>query len=286
MQRVAEKQLDDDLFFSDLRGEAAQSNFVGSGRRPNFELFAEFVGELTFQPDNHRVVHAERLLAAAESIAEFVGWQTLHSDEQPTAMSIAPGPVFDLLVDLLPAAQIEISDAEITPLTERERLTQGREQRLLDIVEDSGHRGSLVVETDGERVSREYGGAAHVTSDCDIVTAAGAARELPVPISAGALADFADAALLVSFVFSGEDFLTIVPFSNKNTTQPMTLDKSTHVAVVTGGARGIGLRIAEWFLAAGYRVALFDIDVEMLPRSERTLNDPSELVTLNETEAG
>ena len=32
------------------------------------------------------------------------------------------------------------------------------------------------------------------------------------------------------------------------------------VAVVTGGARGIGLAIARWFLAAGQRVALLDID--------------------------
>ena len=32
------------------------------------------------------------------------------------------------------------------------------------------------------------------------------------------------------------------------------------VAVVTGGARGIGLAVAQWFLAHGHRVALLDID--------------------------
>ena len=32
------------------------------------------------------------------------------------------------------------------------------------------------------------------------------------------------------------------------------------VAIVTGGARGIGLAIGRWFLANGYRVALLDID--------------------------
>lgn len=32
------------------------------------------------------------------------------------------------------------------------------------------------------------------------------------------------------------------------------------VAVVTGGARGIGLAIGEWFLRHQYRVVLLDID--------------------------
>ncbi len=36
------------------------------------------------------------------------------------------------------------------------------------------------------------------------------------------------------------------------------------VAVVTGGARGIGLAIGQWFLAQGYRVALLDVDVATL----------------------
>lgn len=54
----------------------------------------------------------------------------------------------------------------------------------------------------------------------------------------------------------------------------MTLANSTPVVVVTGGARGIGLGIAEWFLAAGHRVALLDIDGDTLSRTARTLNDP------------
>ena len=36
--------------------------------------------------------------------------------------------------------------------------------------------------------------------------------------------------------------------------------KQHRVAVVTGGARGIGLAIGQWFLNNGYRVALLDID--------------------------
>lgn len=46
------------------------------------------------------------------------------------------------------------------------------------------------------------------------------------------------------------------------------------VAVVTGGARGIGLAIGEWFLGRGHRVALLDIDGETLERAVARLDRP------------
>jgi meso-butanediol dehydrogenase/(S,S)-butanediol dehydrogenase/diacetyl reductase len=45
------------------------------------------------------------------------------------------------------------------------------------------------------------------------------------------------------------------------------------VAVVTGGARGIGLAIARWFLARDHAVALIDIDAQTLGRTEGELAD-------------
>jgi NAD(P)-dependent dehydrogenase (short-subunit alcohol dehydrogenase family) len=39
---------------------------------------------------------------------------------------------------------------------------------------------------------------------------------------------------------------------------------SQPVAIVTGGARGIGLAVAHWFLDHHYRIALWDIDAETL----------------------
>ena len=42
---------------------------------------------------------------------------------------------------------------------------------------------------------------------------------------------------------------------------------SPRVAVVTGGARGIGLAIGQWFLAHGYKVALLDADHATLDRA-------------------
>jgi len=53
------------------------------------------------------------------------------------------------------------------------------------------------------------------------------------------------------------------------------------VALVTGGARGIGLAVAQWFLAHGYRVALIDIDALTLGRTEAALADPDRVLALH-----
>jgi meso-butanediol dehydrogenase / (S,S)-butanediol dehydrogenase / diacetyl reductase len=62
----------------------------------------------------------------------------------------------------------------------------------------------------------------------------------------------------------------------------MTSDPTTkYVAIVTGGARGIGLAVAKWFLAEGYRVALLDIDHETLAASVSQLNDPAHVLAIH-----
>ncbi|MDE2372426.1 MAG: SDR family oxidoreductase, partial [Burkholderiales bacterium] len=51
-------------------------------------------------------------------------------------------------------------------------------------------------------------------------------------------------------------------------------DNPAPVAIVTGGARGIGLAIAQRFLAEGKRVMLLDIDGRTLARTEADLDRP------------
>lgn len=53
------------------------------------------------------------------------------------------------------------------------------------------------------------------------------------------------------------------------------------VAVVTGGARGIGLEVARWFLARDYRVALWDIDAETLGHTASELNDSARVLAIH-----
>lgn len=52
------------------------------------------------------------------------------------------------------------------------------------------------------------------------------------------------------------------------------------VAVVTGGARGIGLAIAKWFLEHDYRVALLDIEAATLNKTAADLHNPDSVLSL------
>jgi meso-butanediol dehydrogenase/(S,S)-butanediol dehydrogenase/diacetyl reductase len=56
---------------------------------------------------------------------------------------------------------------------------------------------------------------------------------------------------------------------------------SSPVAVVTGGARGIGLAIGHWFLANGYRIALLDIDIVTLTATAEKLNDDERVLAIH-----
>ena len=60
---------------------------------------------------------------------------------------------------------------------------------------------------------------------------------------------------------------------------PVTADSP--VALVTGGARGIGLAIGQWFLARGHRIALLDIDGETLQRSVAAFDNPDAVLAVH-----
>jgi NAD(P)-dependent dehydrogenase (short-subunit alcohol dehydrogenase family) len=55
---------------------------------------------------------------------------------------------------------------------------------------------------------------------------------------------------------------------------------SSPVVIVTGGARGIGLACARWFLARDWRVALVDVDANTLAATETTLALPDRVLAV------
>ncbi len=60
-----------------------------------------------------------------------------------------------------------------------------------------------------------------------------------------------------------------------------SLPATTPVAVVTGAARGIGLAIAQWFLAQGGRVAMWDNDAATLAQAEQALDQPGRVLAVD-----
>jgi len=56
---------------------------------------------------------------------------------------------------------------------------------------------------------------------------------------------------------------------------------SAPLAFVTGGARGIGLAVGQWFLAHGHCVALIDIDAQTLAQSAAQLADPERVLAIH-----
>ena len=69
--------------------------------------------------------------------------------------------------------------------------------------------------------------------------------------------------------------------TTRNSTSPSLNPSPIPVAVITGGARGIGLAIGQWFLQHGYCIALLDLDDATLNQAGDLLNQPQQVLTVH-----
>jgi hypothetical protein len=139
MQRMAQEQLDDHFPGTNLGGQSPQAALIGIGGHAKGKLVLEFFSQLLFPSKGGLIVDAFVGVHHAQGLVQFCLRQTLHAHQQAAAVSIAAGPALDELVNLLPAAEVEVADAEIGAIGQGERLAQGREQGLVDVVKDARH---------------------------------------------------------------------------------------------------------------------------------------------------
>jgi 2-dehydro-3-deoxy-L-rhamnonate dehydrogenase (NAD+) len=64
------------------------------------------------------------------------------------------------------------------------------------------------------------------------------------------------------------------------------VDLKGRVAVITGGAQGIGYAVAERFIASGATVVLWDIDQALLPKAKAALGASASTASVELTDAG
>ena len=65
-----------------------------------------------------------------------------------------------------------------------------------------------------------------------------------------------------------------------------TIDLKNRVAVITGGAQGIGYAVAERFIASGAKVVLWDIDEALLTKAKAALGASASTASVELTDAG
>ena len=70
---------------------------------------------------------------------EFLLGETLHAHEETAATAVLSGPAFNLFVELAPASEIQVSNAEIATFGILHRELQRRKKLLIYVVEDARH---------------------------------------------------------------------------------------------------------------------------------------------------
>ena len=107
---------------------------------PRHELGAEILGQPLLEPDGLLIVDPLVGVQDVEGLLQLLLREPLHADEQPAAVAQPAGPAVDQFVDLLPAAQVEVANAEVGAVAFwlADSCSAVRE-RLVDVVEDTGH---------------------------------------------------------------------------------------------------------------------------------------------------
>ena len=106
---------------------------------PNGQLFSELFSQFLLKSDCILVVQLLISFHETEGFPQFILRQPLPAYQKSTPLFVFARPVVDIGVQLFPPAQVEIAHAEIGTVGNLKSFLKGREQLLVDIVENSRH---------------------------------------------------------------------------------------------------------------------------------------------------
>jgi hypothetical protein len=109
------------------------------GRRSDRQLSTEFLRGRPLEPLRRLRVDPVWTGEKTEPISKLVLRQLLHTHDYPAAGAFAAKPGVDEMVNLPPAAEIEIADTKVRTFRNFEGIGKCRKERQRDVVKDSGH---------------------------------------------------------------------------------------------------------------------------------------------------
>jgi hypothetical protein len=74
-----------------------------------------------------------------ESGTKIRGRECLHTDKEPATVAFTTTPLLDIVIELFPAAHIEVADAKVGSLTDRECVLQGWKQFFFYVIKNAWH---------------------------------------------------------------------------------------------------------------------------------------------------
>ncbi len=117
---VPQEQLNDNLLGTKLSGQAAKAGFVAARWNSDHQLVAELLGQLPFQTKWPFGCRFPTALDDAHA-SRRSSWGSRCMRPEAATLIGGTGPSFNVLVDLLPATEIEVADAEIGSLRNHQR---------------------------------------------------------------------------------------------------------------------------------------------------------------------
>ena len=126
VKRMAEMKFNNYFLAANLSGKSAEARLINVGRGTKGELSPELLRQRFLQTYSCLVVELGILLDDPVCAGDLLLGKSLHPDQEAATFAVATRPFFNLLVKLPPPAQVEVSNAEVRSVRDRQRSSQAQ----------------------------------------------------------------------------------------------------------------------------------------------------------------